>query len=369
MVSVPPLLSREPEDRQEILNKARAFLHQPQIQREDVHSKRRFLAAKGLNDSEIEGLMREVPVQRPLVPPRTYPQPPPSNLPVILLGLARLFSWIAGGSAALAFIYYRIILPRITATFMARGALRSHQLSLINKLNASLVAFEESQAESASALPKPQPPKEPSAFAACSTIDALLEHAKTHNIEISDISGISLLRCTISDFNNGPDPRNPRTEEVFQFLEGKIPWLVSDEGVPFEHRLWDILSTCPLFVPGLSPSLDSTDPPADAADILYWRHVPPVPHSPTALVQSLSALSASIPKPSAEKHSPFQHALQSMTDFTGYISSQMYAPYLPVRYGPSSSVNPAEEEVRKEIRALKGLVLNRRTFMPTMRPQ
>lgn len=41
-----------------------------------------------------------------MIPPRTYPQPPPSNLPNLLLGLARLFSWVAGGSAALIFIYY-----------------------------------------------------------------------------------------------------------------------------------------------------------------------------------------------------------------------------------------------------------------------
>jgi hypothetical protein len=51
-----------------------------------------------------------------------------------------------------------------------------------------------------------------------------------------------------------------------------------------------------------------------------------------------------------------------MTDFTGYISSQMYAPYLGARFGPGASMSPAEEDVRKEIRALKGLVLNRSIF-------
>ncbi|KAJ6539622.1 hypothetical protein B0H19DRAFT_1179855 [Mycena capillaripes] len=365
-VSPPP----EPENRVELLNKARAFLHQPQIQREDVLSKRRFLAEKGLNEAEIEGLMRELPPQIPLVPPRSYPQPAPSNLPVLLLGLARLFSWIAGGSAALAFIYYRILLPRITASSMARGSLKSHQLSLIRKLNASLAALRESQSEAAAVLPKPEPHKEPPAFAACLSIDALLERAKTQNIEISGVSEISLLRCAISDFRKGSDSRNPRTEEVFQVLEGKIPWLVSEEGAPFEQRLWGTLSTCPLFVSSISPSPDSA-PPADGQDIFYWGYTPPIPSPPTALVQSLSALSGSIPKPSPDKHSPFQHALQSMTDFTGYISSQMYAPYLPVRFGPNSTMNPAEEDVRKEIRALKGLVLNRRTFLPTtpIRPQ
>jgi hypothetical protein len=43
--------------------------------------------------------------QPPLVPPRTYPVPPPSNLPYMLMGIARLFSWIAGGSVLLVLAY------------------------------------------------------------------------------------------------------------------------------------------------------------------------------------------------------------------------------------------------------------------------
>ncbi|KAJ6515627.1 hypothetical protein C8R45DRAFT_957148 [Mycena sanguinolenta] len=367
-VSQPPT----PENRADLITKARAFLHQPQIQREDVLSKRRFLAEKGLDDFEIEGLMRELPAQIPSVPPRSYPQPPPSNLPVLLLGLARLFSWIIGGTAALAFIYYRVLLPRVTSTFMARGSLKSHQLSLIQKLNASLAALKQSQDEMAAVLPQPEQHKEPSAFAACLSIDVLLEQAKKLNIEVSGLSEISLLRCAISDFRKGSDSRNPTTEEVFQVLEGKVPWLVSEEGAPFEQRLWDTLSTCPHFASSTSPSPDS--PPAvlpDGPEILYWGYNPPVPPTPTPLAESLSALSASMPKSSPDKHSAIQHALQSITDFTGYISSQMYAPYTPIGSRFGATLNPAEEEVRKEIRALKGLVLNRRTFLPSTptRPQ
>ncbi|KAF7355535.1 hypothetical protein MSAN_01470600 [Mycena sanguinolenta] len=366
-VSQPPA----PENRVELLTKARAFLHQPQIQREDALSKRRFLAEKGLNDLEIENLMRELPAQIPSVPPRSYPQPPPSNLPVLLLGLARVFSWIVGGTAALAFIYYRVLLPRVISTFMARGLLKSHQLSLIQKLNASLAALKQSQNEMAAVLPKPEPHKEPNALAACLSIDALLEQAKKLNIEVSGVSEISLLRCAISDFRKGSESRNPTTEEVFQVLEGKIPWLVSEEGAPFEQRLWDTLSTCPLFASSTSPSPDSPPAPTDRPEILYWGYNPPVPPTPTALAESLSALSASMPKSSRDKHSAIQHALQSITDFTGYISSQMYAPYTPVGSRFGATLNPAEEEVRKEIRALKGLVLNRRTFLPSTptRPQ
>ncbi|KAJ7752788.1 hypothetical protein DFH07DRAFT_519100 [Mycena maculata] len=368
------LPSPEPENRADLLAKARAFLQQPQIQREDAASKRRFLVEKGLNETEVQGLMRELPVQAPLVPPRSYPQPPPSNLPILLLGLARLFSWIAGGSAALAFIYYRVLLPRVTATFVARASLKSHQLTLIRKLNSSLAALKESQADTAAVLPKPEPHKELSAFAACLSLDALLEQAKKQSVEVAGIPAISLLRCAIADFRKGSDSRNPKTEEVFRVLEGKIPWLVSDDGAACEYHLWNTLSTCPLFIPDTSSSPDaSAPPPGDNQETLYWGYAPPEPPPPTALAESLTALSASIPKSSPEKNSPFQHALQSMTDFTGYISSQMYAPYLPLanRLGPGASLGAPEEDVRKEIRALKGLVLNRRSFMPntSLRPQ
>jgi hypothetical protein len=273
-----------------------------------------------------------------------------------------------------------VLLPRVTETFLARNSLRAHQLSLIRKLNTSLTALKDSQADVAAVLPTPEPHKEPTVFAACLSIDAVLEEAKKQAVEISGISAISLLRCAISDFRKGSESRNPRTEEVFQALEGKIPWLVSDEGASFEvrtpfvflsmviillmqHLLWDTLSTCPLFVPDLSPSPDATAaaPPTGDQDILYWRYAAPEPRPPTALMQSLTSLSSSIPTPSAEKHSTLQHALQAMTEFTGYVSSQMYAPYMLSmnRFAPGGHLSPAEEDVRKEIRALKGLVLNR----------
>ncbi|KAJ7228365.1 hypothetical protein GGX14DRAFT_538652 [Mycena pura] len=369
--SVPPPNS-ESEDRTDLLAKARAFLHQPQVQREDLASKRRFLADKGLNEVEVEGLLREMPVQRPVVPPRSYPQPPPSNLPVLLLGVARLFSWLVGGAAALAFIYHRILLPRVTETSLARNSIKSHQLSLLYKLNTSLAALKESQTEVAAVMPKPESYKEPSVSAACASLDALLKAAEQQGDEVSRIYAVSLLRCAIADFRAGAGARNPNTAELFTLLAGKIPWLVSEEGRSFENHIWETLSTCPLFVSTASPSPDDIPEAAPPAtdrnqEILYWSYTPPEPVPPTAILQSLSRLAATIPKSSAENRSPLQHALQAMTDFTGYISSQMYAPYVPMgtRFAPGVAMGAVEEEVRKEIRTLKGLVLNRRTFLPS----
>lgn len=47
-------------DRFELLSRARTFLTSPQIQDQDVFAKRRFLVDKGLNESEVEGLLQEL---------------------------------------------------------------------------------------------------------------------------------------------------------------------------------------------------------------------------------------------------------------------------------------------------------------------
>jgi hypothetical protein len=70
-----------------------------------------------------------------------------------------------------------------------------------------------------------------------------------------------------------------------------------------------------------------------------------------------------MPKDTRDRKSLFQYTLQSLSDFTGYISTQVYLPYRPPPMGKglpnSGSQNTLEEELRREIRALKGLVLNR----------
>lgn len=70
-----------------------------------------------------------------------------------------------------------------------------------------------------------------------------------------------------------------------------------------------------------------------------------------------------LPKPAdTTGQSPAQRALQAMSDLTGYISTQVYVPYRPPvngAYQYGHQLGPAEEEFRREIRALKGLALNR----------
>ena len=55
-----PPVAPAAEDRSELVSRARAFLTSPQVQHEDLAAKRRFLIEKGLNDAEVEALLRDV---------------------------------------------------------------------------------------------------------------------------------------------------------------------------------------------------------------------------------------------------------------------------------------------------------------------
>lgn len=55
-----PSPSSTAQDREEFLSRARNFLASPQVIEQDAGEKRRFLVEKGLNESEIDSLMREL---------------------------------------------------------------------------------------------------------------------------------------------------------------------------------------------------------------------------------------------------------------------------------------------------------------------
>ncbi|KAJ3974254.1 hypothetical protein EV361DRAFT_895659 [Lentinula raphanica] len=362
--SDPAPLPAENATRSELISRARSFLSSPQIQGQDIFAKRRFLLDKGLNEAEIELLFRELPPQLPRVPPRTYPQPPPSSLLTLLVGFAKLFTWIAGGSAALVFLYHHYLLPRMLRTAEARRSLKVHQVNLLKRLNTSLHSLKESQTQSYATLPRIDPHKEPLIFAACHSLVDVLKEAETQKLEVKELPHVTLLRCAWEDFRKLPDcaDSNPRTDELFQVLESRIPWLVSEEGITFERTtLWDVLSTCPVFEE-LSSQEGETAP-------VRWTYVSPKPTVPTPFASSLETLSkTALTYQPQSTTSPYQYTLQTMSELTGYISSNLYTPYrpplLPGMTTPSTG-EPADE-FKKEIRSLKGLVLSRRTFMPSI---
>jgi hypothetical protein len=78
----------------------------------------------------------------------------------------------------------------------------------------------------------------------------------------------------------------------------------------------------------------------------------------TSLTSLHAATTQSRPTPGR-----FQHTLQAFADFTGELTAQVYAlPSYAVNrpmFGGETKLPPEADEVRREIRALKGLVLNR----------
>ncbi|TFK68216.1 hypothetical protein BDN72DRAFT_821582 [Pluteus cervinus] len=354
-----------PTNRQDLITKARSFLLSPQTQYYDITTKRKFLADKGLSQEEITRLLRETPALRPIVPPRTYPQPPPSNLPRLLLGVIRLFSWMVGGSLALMAIYHQFILPRIADTLAARHALKTHHLMLMTKLTNSLSELKASQKEMHSVLPSPAPYKEPEEFTKFHTVKEVLEYLDAENKEVEDVPPVTFLRCAIEMLSKDrtDEDSKPTTHEVLQHLEEQISWFATDDGLLYEEKLWDTIVDSPLF------SASTTTADGSETKVTRWTYVPPVTPPPPPLVASLSKLRDALPKTST-KERPYQRTLQILTDFTGDISMKVHLPYhstISTGFGlnkPVAEEKPSvEEDIRREIREIKGLLLNRKTFM------
>ncbi|OBZ76651.1 hypothetical protein A0H81_03893 [Grifola frondosa] len=122
-----------------------------------TRSPKRFLAEKGLDDAEIDRLLQELPPQVPHVPPRTYPQPPPSNLPNLLAGSLKVLTWVAGSSVTLLLMYFRFLYPRLARSYHARHALQTHRKNLLERLTSSLANLKDTQTAMFSVLPQPDP--------------------------------------------------------------------------------------------------------------------------------------------------------------------------------------------------------------------
>ncbi|KAG8218549.1 hypothetical protein J3R82DRAFT_4190 [Butyriboletus roseoflavus] len=384
-------------DRAELLARARSFLTSPQVRLQDSDAKRIFLEEKGLTPNEVDQLLRELP---PSVPPRTYPPPPPSNLPNLLVGIVRIFTWLTSTSAIVLFIYYRYLLPKLAQSYQARLALRQHHSALVARLTKSASALRTTQVESYKDLPRTVPVYEDSQYAQCHTIDDILSHVGSSGEEPTqpgaDIPDITILRCALEELSRSKTD-GTSTEELFRHLESKFQWLGREDGaarqvwlyfvsctssnfqLPKQNDLWNQLNACLLFVSSM-PKPGANNPlPLDHPSRLLWKYVPPSLPPPPPLLASLENLQAALPcsqeavsansggPPPASTISARQRMLQVLSDFTGYITTQTYSLGLPsVRgtNGVASGGNPVEDELRREIRALKGLVLNRRSFLP-----
>ncbi|ETW84155.1 hypothetical protein HETIRDRAFT_472617 [Heterobasidion irregulare TC 32-1] len=337
-------------ERSDLLERARVFLASPQVRHEDVSAKRRFLVDKGLSETEIITLLQELPSQVPLVPPRTYPLPPPSNLPNLLAGLFRILTWVAGGSTVLLLVYYRFLLPRLTKSSLARHSIIVHQKDLLSKLTTSISHFKNEQKQSFEVLPQLALDREEPRYKQCGGLDDLVSAGDDRR----DIPVFTLLRCALADF--AKQDLHPSWEELSVAITTKFPWFESDSSC--QHQACETLLKHPLF----HDVEDSSSNPA------RWSYQPQAPVLDPASVDPLDSLNASLASalPTSTSNR-YQHTLQSLIDFTGYLTTKTYSlspPALPRVSGFGVTLSPEEDEVRREIRALKGLVLNRKSFLP-----
>ena len=128
-----------------------------------------------------------------------------------------------------------------------------------------------------------------------------------------------------------------------------------------QNQLWETLSTSPFF--------EKTE--TDEAEI--WSFKPPTEQPPPPLMSSLSKLRDTLPGPRPQING-LQGLSETLSELTEYAASQVYrvpaymSNYRYTASGLTSTLSPDEEEIRREIRSLKGLVLNRYASSPTPLP-
>jgi len=200
-------------------------------------------------------------------------------------------------------------------------------------------------------LPRPHPSEEDPQYRDSHSLDDL----RISSEAALEVSEYSLLRCALEGL--AVREEKATKEELFAMLEERYSWLKTEEGIEYQSSLWDTLSK--------NPSFEEVDD--GGRSVWVFRQPEPSEAREIPLMASLSSLRSSLP-PSRSQTNPFQHSLQALTDLTGYITMQTYnltssSLHMPTM-GISAPLGPQEEEIRREIRALKGLVLNRRTFAP-----
>ncbi|KIJ56773.1 hypothetical protein M422DRAFT_22920 [Sphaerobolus stellatus SS14] len=331
-------------DRSQLIQKARAFLQSADIRDENADNKRKFLQEKGLTTEEIDILMREINRQPPPIPPRTYPPSPPSNLPLLLASLFRIISWGLGLSGLLAFVHYRFLLPRISRTLDARHALSLHQKVLMERLRNRLVDVKKVQDESYNTIISFEPEE------LSPDVKSLKDLTVDENgLPTQDLS--TVIRCV---YLESPEQKYSIDDLYTRLVEQFPAFGQRDE---FKNAIARQLIRSPRY---------KADTEADAE---LWSYVDLI-EAPVAdsTITGLEALHQVVSQGSREK-GVYGHTFKSLTDLTGYLSKETFATYngnTGLRgYGFSNNqLSPAQEEVRREIRALKGLVLNRRSFAP-----
>jgi hypothetical protein len=244
----------------------------------------------------------------------------------------------------------RFVLPRLADSYAKRQALVAHQRGLIEHLAESSKALKDAQQTHFSGLPRRNPYDEDTKFASSTTLTSLKDAASGN---ITSAPNLSIARCTILEYTE-KHRHGPTSQEWLEHLSGAQPDLLGDE----ERRLAliDVLTHAPCFHQDVQEGQEPR-----------WIYTPPTPPDAPAIVTQLNELKTELLPPSTPEGTEigkgrYKGMLQALVDLTGYLTAQTYSfgTYGRPAYGAGDArLSPAAEEVRREIRALKGLALNR----------
>ncbi|KAH7105488.1 hypothetical protein BKA62DRAFT_689856 [Auriculariales sp. MPI-PUGE-AT-0066] len=262
----------------------------------------------------------------PKIPPRMYPRPPPSSLLPTILGIARLLKYASIGSATATAVYMLFVLPRLNLVYELRTALQKQRERLLVSAHGQLLELDAARSSER--------------VAATAHVNA--PYARH-------------IRKALQD---APEHRLSTTDLLEQ-LGNELPWIRSNEPHYMAivgrtiHQSEDLK-----FIDEDDQQVVTLTRPAQEPQHTAER--PSERPSWEAVSQSVSSLRRTRNSAST---------LQSLVDLSSYISSQSYMhvqSYLMYRPAAQTSSTTAlpEDEIRREIRALKSLLLSRRSFLP-----
>ncbi|GJJ07533.1 hypothetical protein Clacol_001735 [Clathrus columnatus] len=336
-----------------LIEQARTFLQSPTVSHENENAQKNFLLDKGLTEREINDLFQEMSRKRlPPIPPRTYPQPPPSNLPLYLTLLLRIATWTLG---IVGVISLKFLLPRIIRSFIARHQLVLHQYDLMTRLKDQMQTLKDEQCTTFKTLqPTSQTLEEipvDSQGTPSLSIDAILSiFFQSHPTQFFTVDEI--IERLESSFPNWLQAQDKKELEVNFSLPSSFIHTINNHHMKKQTIRHELTTSTSYF------EVSEHDPTAWSLSQDLQSNPPP-----SNPISSLDKLRDTI-KTGYRTKNLYQYAFKSLTDFTAFLSRETFQFYTVDttafrRNFGDTNLSPIQDEVRREIRALKGLVLNR----------
>ena len=106
----------------------------------------------------------------------------------------------------------------------------------MTRLTESISATKEAQVHDYASLPRADFYREHSPYMECRSVSQVLKKLGEKEPDYVSLPHVTLLRCAIADLSKGKaeEEGDPTAEEILRVLEGRIPWLLTEEGYKFK---------------------------------------------------------------------------------------------------------------------------------------